>query len=321
MDCIAYSTAPSPTGPWTYRGTVMPAQGNSFTNHAGIVDFQGNSYFFYQNAALPGGGGFTRSVAVEKFSYNADGTIPTINMTNTGAPQLGTLNPYVRQEAETIAWGSGIETEWTSDGGMNVGWIENGDYIKVKGAAFGSGAASFTARGASATSGGTVELRLGSPSGTVVGRCSVPNTGGWQAWTTVTCPRLCQHLPRLLRQLEPGTPATLHTALTARRLHLPPHRPRMHPRQLRPRPHMRRRHTTSRIQLKQSPHQHRPRHRDQALKLPLPHPALPATHPGPRLHRDRRARLLRDGGRRPGRAGNAAGLLRLDRRHAAERRQ
>ncbi|MDX2758441.1 carbohydrate-binding protein [Streptomyces europaeiscabiei] len=219
----------------------MPAQGNSFTNHAGIVDFQGNSYFFYQNAALPGGGGFTRSVAVEKFSYNADGTIPTINMTNTGAPQLGTLNPYVRQEAETIAWGSGIETEWTSDGGMNVGWIENGDYIKVKGAAFGSGAASFTARGASATSGGTVELRLGSPSGTVVGRCSVPNTGGWQAWTTVTCPRLCQHLPRLLRQLEPGTPATLHTALTARRLHPPPHRPRMHPRQLRPRPHMRRR--------------------------------------------------------------------------------
>lgn len=90
--------------------------------------------------------------------------------------------------------------------------------------------------------------------------------------------RLRQHLPRLLRQLEPGTPATLHTALTARRLHPPPHRPRMHPRQLRPRPHMRRRHTTSRIQLKQPPHQHRPRHRDQALELPLPHPILPG-HP------------------------------------------
>ena len=41
---------------------------------------------------------------------------------------------------------------------------------------------------ASATGGGTVGLRLGSRSGTVVGRCSVPNTGGWQAWTTVSCP-------------------------------------------------------------------------------------------------------------------------------------
>ena len=108
---IAYSTAPGPTGPWTYRGTVMPTQGSSFTNHPGVIDFKGNSYFFYHNGALPGGGGFTRSVAVEKFTYNADGTIPLMNMTTAGAPQAGALNPYVRQEAETIAWGTGVETE------------------------------------------------------------------------------------------------------------------------------------------------------------------------------------------------------------------
>ncbi|MEU9791290.1 glycoside hydrolase family 43 protein [Streptomyces sparsogenes] len=185
---IAYSTAPGPTGPWTYRGTVMPTQGSSFTNHPGVIDFKGNSYFFYHNGALPGGGGFTRSVAVEKFSYNADGTIPTITMTATGAPQVGTLNPYVRQEAETLAWGSGIETEPSSEGGMNLGWLENGDYVKVKGVAFGAGASSFATRVASATGGGTVEVRLGGPNGTVAARCAVPNTGGWQTWTTVSCP-------------------------------------------------------------------------------------------------------------------------------------
>jgi arabinoxylan arabinofuranohydrolase len=185
---IAYSTAPSPTGPWTYRGTIMPTQGSSFTNHAGIIDFNGASYFFYHNGALPGGGGFTRSVAVERFTYNADGTIPTITMTTAGAPQNGTLNPYVRQEAETIAWSSGVETEPASEGGMNVGFIENGDYIKVKGVAFGSGASSFTTRVASATAGGRVELRLGSPTGTLAGTCTVPGTGGWQSWSTVSCP-------------------------------------------------------------------------------------------------------------------------------------
>ncbi|MEQ4724861.1 family 43 glycosylhydrolase [Nonomuraea sp. B19D2] len=185
---IGYSTAPGPTGPWTYRGTVMPTQGSSFTNHPGVIDYKGGSYFFYHNGALPGGGGFTRSVAVEKFTYNADGTIPTINMTTTGAPQAGTLNPYVRQEAETIAWESGVETEPASEGGMNVGWIENGDYIKVKGVAFGSGATSFTARVASATSGGRIELRLDGANGTLAGTCTVPVTGGWQTWTTVTCP-------------------------------------------------------------------------------------------------------------------------------------
>jgi hypothetical protein len=184
---IAYSTAPGPTGPWTYRGTIMPTQGSSFTNHAGIVDFNGSSYFFYHNGALPGGGGFTRSVAVERFSYNADGTIPTITMSTAGPPQNGVLNPYVRQEAETMAWSSGIETEPAGEGGMNVANVENNDYVKVKGVAFGSGATSFTARVASATSGGRIEVRLGSPTGTLAGTCTVPGTGGWQAWTSVTC--------------------------------------------------------------------------------------------------------------------------------------
>ncbi|GGP65175.1 glycoside hydrolase family 43 protein [Saccharothrix coeruleofusca] len=185
---IAYSTAPSPTGPWTYRGTVMPTQGSSFTNHPGIVDFKGGSYFFYHNGALPGGGGYTRSVAIEKFTYNGDGTIPGLTMTSTGPPPADSLNPYVRQEAETIAWGSGIETEPASEGGVNIGSLQNGDYTKVRNVAFGAGASSFTARVASATAGGTIEVRLGGVTGTVVGRCAVPNTGGWQTWRSVTCP-------------------------------------------------------------------------------------------------------------------------------------
>ncbi|MEV0718394.1 family 43 glycosylhydrolase [Asanoa sp. NPDC050611] len=184
---IAYSTATGPLGPWTYRGTVMPTQGSSFTNHPGIVDFNGSSYFFYHNGALPGGGGFTRSVAVERFAYNADGSLPTINMTTNGAPQVGTLNPYARQEAETIAWTSGVETERSGEGGMNVGWIDNGDWIKVKGVAFGGGATSFSARVASAAAGGRIEVRLDGSNGTVAGTCTVPGTGGWQTWTTVSC--------------------------------------------------------------------------------------------------------------------------------------
>lgn len=71
---------------------------------------------------------------------------------------------------------------------MNVGWIENGDWIKVKGVAFDRGATSFTARVASAGSGGAIELRLDGPTGTVVGSCNVPVTGGWQTWTSVSCP-------------------------------------------------------------------------------------------------------------------------------------
>lgn len=184
---IAYSTSNSPTGPWTYRGKVMPTQGASFTNHPGVVDFKGNSYFFYHNGALPDGGGYHRSVCVEQFKYNSDGTFPTINMSTTGPAQIGNLNPYVKTEAETICWESGIETEKCSEGGMDVCNIENGDWIKVKGVDFGTGAVTFDARVASANSGGNIELRLDSSTGKLVGTCAVQGTGGWQTWNTKSC--------------------------------------------------------------------------------------------------------------------------------------
>ncbi|KAG8702733.1 hypothetical protein FRC09_004572 [Ceratobasidium sp. 395] len=184
---IRYSTGTSATGPWTYRGVIMAAAGASFTNHPGIIEFQGNSYFFYHNGALPGGSGYTRSVSVEQFTYNSDGTIPTLKMTTSGPSQIGTLSPYIRQEAETMAWSSGVETETCTEGGMQLSYLNNGDYVKLRGVGFGNGAKSFSARVSSATSGGKIEIRLGSATGTLVGTCTVPGTGSWITYTTVTC--------------------------------------------------------------------------------------------------------------------------------------
>jgi arabinoxylan arabinofuranohydrolase len=165
----------------------MATEGRSFTNHPAVIDYKDNSYFFYHNGALNGGSGYQRSVSVERFVYGSDGSIPTMKMSTAGPPQLGTLDPYVRQEAETMAFSSGLKTETSSEGGIAVSFIDNGDYIKVKGVAFGSGAKAFKARVSSGTSGGKIELRLGSSSGTLVGTCNVPGTGGWSTWTTVVC--------------------------------------------------------------------------------------------------------------------------------------
>lgn len=187
---ISYTTSTSPTGPWTFRGVIMDKQagaGTSFTNHPGVVDFGGNSYFFYHNGALPGGGGFKRSVCVEKFLFNSDGTFPKITITTAGPAAIANLNPFFQTEAETIAWESGIETEACSEGGMNVTSISNGDTIKVKSVDFGTGAVSFSARVATAASGGGIELRLDSATGTLVGTCAIQGTGGAQTWATQSC--------------------------------------------------------------------------------------------------------------------------------------
>lgn len=189
---LGYSTSANPTGPWTYRGVIMPTQGGSFTNHPGIIDYKGHSFFFYHNGALPGGGGFTRSVCVEEFRYNPDGSIPQFNMTGDGPAAVANLDPYVRTEAETIAWEAGIETEPGSRGGMAVTDIDDGDYIRVKNVDFGrAGAGAFLACVASdarpkGSKGSAIELRLDQVDGPLIGTLPVSDTGGPNAWKTRT---------------------------------------------------------------------------------------------------------------------------------------
>jgi arabinoxylan arabinofuranohydrolase len=185
---IAYSTSPGPTGPWTYGDIIMEnASGHAFTNHAGVVDFKGHSYFFYHTQELPGGGGFKRSVAVEEFSYEADGSFPSIPKTSNGPAAAESLNPFFRTEGETIAWTGGVEVEDCEAGGRNVSSAEAGDYIKVKSVDFLTGALSFTASVASGGPGGSLELRLDAQDGELMGTCSVEPTGGWQTWASVSC--------------------------------------------------------------------------------------------------------------------------------------
>ena len=184
---IRYSTSPNPTGPWTYRGVIMPKQGGSFTNHCGVVDFKGHSYFYYHNGALPGGNGFQRSVCAEEFTYNPDGTFPEINMTKEGPAQIEAVDPYIRQEAEMMSWSEGIETEKIDAGGLAIGFIENGDYVKVSGVDFADGAESFTASVSSNGAGGSIEIHLDAKDGPLAGTAKVPVTGGWQEWQEVTC--------------------------------------------------------------------------------------------------------------------------------------
>ena len=184
---ISYSTAPSPEGPWTYAGEIMPlSDTKSFTNHCGVADFKGHSYFFYHTGKLPGGGGFGRSVAVEEFKYNADGSFPTIQPTDEGVSPIATFNPYEKVEAETMAFSKGVKTEQNEEVGVYVTDIHNGDYIKLQNVAFGRMLPrTFTARVASGLRGGRIELRVDSLGGKLLGTLNVPATGGWEKWLTL----------------------------------------------------------------------------------------------------------------------------------------
>src|SRR5574344_902613 len=167
---IAYSMAKKPQGPWTYMGEIMPLSNTkSFTNHCGVADFNGHSYFFYHTGKLPEGGGFNRSVAVEEFKYNKNGSFPTILPTDSGVKPIGTLNPKERVEAETMAFSKGVKVEQNDETGVYVCDIHNGDSIVV-----------------SALQGGMMEVHLDSPDGALLCTVKVPHTGGWEKWQSVS---------------------------------------------------------------------------------------------------------------------------------------
>lgn len=184
---ISYSMSTSFTGPWNYVGKIMPREeSNSFTNHAGVCDFKGKSYFFYHTGQLPGGGGYGRSAAVEEFAYNADGTFPTIRMTKEGVSPVGTLNPYKRTEAETMSWSKGLKTSQNDQVGVFVTEARIGSFMKVRCVDFGKKAPkTFKASVATGLSASILEVRLDSINGKELTTLKVDRTGGWNAWKTL----------------------------------------------------------------------------------------------------------------------------------------
>jgi len=122
---------------------------------------------------------------------------PVGSTTPVTSPQA-VMQPRTRQ-AEHFSGQQGTTTvaKPSANGGNAVGFIENGDWISFTPYNL-SGATSFTARVASAGSGGTLSLRTGSATGPVVGTATVAPTGGWETWAnvsgTVTPPTGTQNL-------------------------------------------------------------------------------------------------------------------------------
>jgi glucosylceramidase len=85
---------------------------------------------------------------------------------------------------------SGLQTESTVDvdAGFDLAYATDGSWAEYRNIDFGAGVKELSARVASGGSGGTIEFRTGSPTGQVVASVSVPVTGNWQTWTTVSVP-------------------------------------------------------------------------------------------------------------------------------------
>lgn len=188
-EAIYYATSSFPLGPWKYGGVIMKGMAQGCNgNHPGVIQYKGNWYLFYFNQDLPGGHDKRRAVNVIPFDFNTDGSIPELSHSKAGVTKpVANLNPYIRTEAETMAWEVGVETTSDSKTRVYVTDVDNGDYIKVRSVDFGKGVKSFGASVASASQGGKIEIHTDSLSGPLIGTCMVENTGDWHKWVTKRC--------------------------------------------------------------------------------------------------------------------------------------
>lgn len=144
---------------------------------------------FAEGPSMTKADGFDTSIAVPErngiyklFVVNSKG-----NSTESSA-LLRVFGSLSQIEAENFSDQSGIDVENCSEGGKNIGYIENGDYAVYSNVEFGTtGSEEFLVRVACGGSGGNVEIRIDSNDGTLLGSCPITETGGWQTWASKTC--------------------------------------------------------------------------------------------------------------------------------------
>ena len=198
--CVMESN--NPMGPFTYAGIVYQNPyvyfGIGGNNHHAFFEFNGSTYLTYHAQTVtkalnfPANNQGYRSTHIDKVSYDTNGHINPVKGTYQGVPQTKSLDPYVRNEAETIGWSSGLKTSFTweqgsvepgsivSSSNMKVSHIHNGDWLAVSKADLKTGLKSITFHASPVNGGGTVEVRLDSRYGTKLGEVSI--TGNPSTW-------------------------------------------------------------------------------------------------------------------------------------------
>jgi len=213
---IAYGMSSSPMGPYEYKGIFMgnPNIGGENinahnNNHHGIAEFKGHWYVVYHDRRISTGydgldkipaedgqanptPAYHRSVSIDEFTYNADGTMKELTFTKEGPKQIADFDPYDWYPALTSSKQKGIRsrTSWTPGKigeHLLLPLSSKESWIRVSGVDFGDAATGFVVEAASTASDDKIEIHTGSADGTLAGTCTLKNTGSKSTFAENTC--------------------------------------------------------------------------------------------------------------------------------------
>ena len=213
---IAYGMSKNPMGPYEYKGIFMGnpnINGQNINannnNHHGIAEFKGHWYVAYHDRRIANGydglekipaddgqanpvPAFHRSVSVDEFFYNNDGTMKELTFTKEGPKQIENFDPYDWYPALTSSKQKGIRSRsnWTPGKvaeHLLLPLSTKESWIRVSGVDFGTAATGFTVQAGSTSDDNSIEIRTGSATGTLAGTCKLKNTGSKSTYAETSC--------------------------------------------------------------------------------------------------------------------------------------
>ncbi|TYB56555.1 DUF1080 domain-containing protein [Nonomuraea sp. PA05] len=171
-DQAARDAALNPPGSWnTYELLVEGERLRVHLNGALINDFTNTDP--------------RRSLRQGHVGIQNHGAADQVAFRNVRVKELGGGGVTAEGESYTSSSGIQIADHPPASGGKTLGYVDNGDwagYAHVTTA----GATRFSARVSSGGVGGAIQIRSGSATGTLLGTVTVPVTGGWENFQTVT---------------------------------------------------------------------------------------------------------------------------------------
>jgi hypothetical protein len=176
-----------PTNTVTLNGSATDAEGAIASYAWSYVSGPAGSSFATPNAASTVVNGLAQGVYVFRLTATDGGGLSGFaNVTVTVNAQV-TTGPSIRIEAENYVAMSGIRLEGTADagGGQNVAWIDDTDWMDYTVNVPASGTYRVNFRVATEKN-GPPQFQLRTAGGSVLTTINVPNTGGFQNWTTVS---------------------------------------------------------------------------------------------------------------------------------------
>jgi len=179
------NVTPASTSVVQGQSIQFSAQGLDQNNNA-IAIPQGAVWSVSGGGTIDASGKFTSATAGNfTVSYTSGSIQGTASVTVTPISTCPAFNIGNKIEAENWCKMFGVQTETTSDtgGGLNVGWIDAGDWMSYSINVPVAGNYKISYRVASLNGGGNIQFKNGA---TIINSIAVNATGSWQTWTTIS---------------------------------------------------------------------------------------------------------------------------------------